>query len=376
MRIAIEASRIVIPKLTGVGGSALALMPHLVNLAVAHGHTIDLLAQKGQKCPFALPAGARWLTLGNPLGGAWTQTSLAYNLWRNNYDIVFFPASPIPFLTIGKMVGTVHDVAFLNEPEVYSKKERLLLLTTTRFTILHGAKIFVPTQKVATDLISWLPSVEAKIKIVPHGVDHKFYTAKNKQGEKYLLHIGRVETKKATEELIPMLKKIRESGWLIPLIFMGPFGFAGDKTIEACKKLNLRFAVSSGNSWPKILEGKEVVFLDYVPLEIQKKIYEDAFAVVNLSVNEGFGLPVLEAMATKTPVIVCAGTATAEVNEDKRCWVAPHSPEQAAELLLFWKNKPSLVLDIAEKGYLASQEFSWEQAAAEKLKALEESAAI
>lgn len=360
-----------IPKLTGVGGSALALMPHLVNLAIKNGHTIDLLAQKGQKCPFVLPTGARWLTLGNPLGGAWTQTSLAYSLWQNKYDVAFFPASPIPFLSFGKMVATIHDVAFLNEPEVYSAKERLVLLSTTRFTVMHGAKIFVPTQKVARDLIDWLPNFESKIQVVPHGIDHKFYTAKKQPGEKYLLHIGRVETKKATEELILMLKKIHEGGWKVPLVFMGPFGFGGDKTIDACKKLNLKFAVSSGNFWPKILDGNEVIFLDYVPREQQGKILENAFALVNLSVNEGFGMPVLEAMATKTPVVVCEGTATAEVNKDQRCWVAPHNPEQAAELLLSWHADPALVLDIVEKGFVASQDFSWEASAAAKLKALE-----
>ncbi|GEM_PF-3110068 len=375
MKIAIEASRIVIPKLSGVGVAALSVMPSLVDLAIKKGHTVDLLAQKGQKAPFALPAGANWVTLANPLGGAWTQTSLAYSLWQNKYDVVFFPASPIPFLSMGKMVATVHDVAFLHEPEVYPAKERLLLLSTTRFTIFQAAKIIVPTKKVADDLVAWHKEAEKKISIVPHGVNHEKYLPKEKMGEKFLLHVGRVETKKATQELILMLKKLHESGWRVPLVFVGAFGYNGDQTIEACKKEGLKFAVSSDISWPGILSGVDVVFLDYVPDEKLKKIFTDAFAVVNLSPNEGFGLPVLEAMATKTPVVVCGGTATAEVNKDTRCWVDKHNPEQAADLLLSWHKNPDLVWAIANEGFLASQKYSWTESAAAKLEVLEAAAA-
>ena len=126
----------------------------------------------------------------------------------------------------------------------------------------------------------------------------------------------------------------------------------------------------SGSS--RIYIERRVLLLGYIPQEDLVSLYNMAESVISVSFYEGFGLPVIEAMACAKPVIASGNTSMAEIVGDCGILVNPHNLEEITAAMDSLLSNEGLRKTLAEKGFERSKEFSWEKAARQMLGVWEE----
>lgn len=265
-----------------------------------------------------------------------------------------------------KKVTTVHDLAIFlfptaRDPGIFKiQKIRLDHVKT------ESALIFADSKTTKDDLIRFLDIHENKIKVInlaPSGDfkpqdDGKIseVLAKYKIKKPYILSVGTQEPRKNIQKLIDAYVTIRKNFPQVNLVLTGKYGWGED--------LNARLEENTN--------GK-ITITGFVPQEDLPVLYAGARVFVYPSLYEGFGLPILEAMAAGTPVIASNNSSMAEIAKDAAILVDPRSENQltkAIELVL------GLNLENYQKMVRASmeraREYSWSKTAKETLKSYEE----
>jgi glycosyltransferase involved in cell wall biosynthesis len=213
------------------------------------------------------------------------------------------------------LVVTLHDMAHVSLPwrEFYpglrdaliGRIECYKVARQWRRGLARVARVIVPSTATLNDAVEHLNIDESRIAVIPHGVDHDLFSLGNEEGRPhhpapYFLHISQYQKRKNIQRLIEAYDSL---------------AFA-DKPHLVLKLI--------GYEGPRSYQG--VTFIDGVlsPQEIAS-LYRGALAFVFPSMNEGFGLPVLEAMACGCPVVTSKGTACAEVADGAALLVDPYS---------------------------------------------------
>ena len=252
------------------------------------------------------------------------------------------------------LVVTLHDVAHLSLPwlEFYPT---FLRAANGRFEGMRVARdwrqaepwvshIIVPSVVTRDETCRFLKLDPGKISVIAHGVDHDQFTVTDRHNtsirsfQPYFLHISQYQKRKNVERLLAAYMAIPRGGR--PRLVMKLIGYGG----------------------PKYQDG--VSYLDGIisPAEIAA-LYAGAIAFVFPSLNEGFGLPVLEAMASGCPVITSKDTACAEVVGEAALLVDPYSVSELTRALQQMSEDEALRGDLVSKGLIRSQEFQWDKSA-------------
>jgi len=229
-----------------------------------------------------------------PFNKFWTHIRLSIELILHPVD-KFFASNALPLLVRGEVILTVHDLGFLKNPELYHPLERIYQKTSHVIAIKRANKIIAVSEATKKDIISYFPKVKDKIKVIYNGYDSNSFKVieENKKEEirnkyklpsKYTLYIGRLETKKNIQNLIKAYKLIKNKN--IPLILGGRPGNYGYDEIKELAK-----------------DNKNIIFLGYIPQEDYQLLLASAFIFIFPSKFEGFGIPVIEAMASGIPVL-------------------------------------------------------------------------
>jgi glycosyltransferase involved in cell wall biosynthesis len=327
--------RMILPHMTGAGRYLLGLCRGLN--AIPGDERIELWVQEG------LPADHPVWRLNSdrvhvrPIPAAHlslrSQWVLPGMLLRARPDLFHCPHFDLPWLTPGRVVATLHDLKYLIHPDFFPRTgslRRLVIRAMMRHTLSRAAQVITPSQSTANDLIRYLNAPAEKLRVIPLGVDESHFAMAKPESlaatrrrygleQPFILFVGERRPHKNLEGLLRAFdlfhRKISPAHLLV--IVGKPYSdYAQPETLV--KALGLE---------------KCVRFFEDLPDSDLPSIYHAADAFILLSRYEGFGLPVIEAMACGTPVVVSNVTSLPEVAGEAGLQVSPDNPEQAAEAL-------------------------------------------
>ena len=338
---------------TGIGRYTAALLDELAGLAAGAGLAVGVTAfslRGHRKLRARLPAGVRPRGIPAParaLRAAWSRLPLPpIELLVGRVDVVHATNFVLPPAVRAAGVLTVHDLAFLDRPDELSPAEHDLP-GLVRDAARRAAIVCTPTTAVARQVVQRLGVRDDRIVVTPLGVDPAWFVAAPPNAEvrrrlklprQYLLFVGTAQPRKGLDVL---LKAHAAAADAPPLMLAGAAGWGSEVQIS---------------------DPKRVLRMGYLPEVDLRRVVAGAAALVLPSRDEGFGLPVLEALACGIPVITTDAPALVEVAGGH----AEHVPVGDVEALAV---ALSAVADAARDPLTASarrshaSEFTWRSCA-------------
>ena len=296
----------------------------------------------------------------------WTQIRLSWEMLIHPPNVLFVPAHVPPLIRPKKTVMTVHDIAARSFGHSYSRFERWYTMWSARRAVTRLWKVIVPSTWTKDELVeAFEPDDISKICVVPHGYDaayaeqdeRRIAHVRERYGitKPYLFSLGRLEQKKNTARIIEAFDELREKGNDLQLVLVGKPGY-GYEAVRAAKE---RSAFAADIIEPGWVEGADLPAL-----------YAGAEVFVFPSLAEGFGIPVLESMATGTPVVAAEGTCLEEVGGEAALYADPFDATDIAEKIEQLLSDRDVRDAAIEKGFGQGEQYSWERTARETLEVL------
>ncbi len=356
MRIAIDASRCTVQRVTGTENYAIQLVRALIRLNTVHHLTLYF---RDQPRPDLFPDSPLAEKQVIPFGRVWTHLRFASALYQDKPDVTFVPAHTLPFIFPGLAIATVHDLGFKYFPQAHPASQRLYLDLTTRYSANRANFILADSQATADDLHAFYGTSPAKIRVVYPGVDKpvvgdiEAVRRKYKLPERYFLFIGTLQPRKNIARLVQAyaLWRREHPTDLTALVLAGGQGWLYDP------------------AWTADVEG--IHLTGYIDDADKGALYAGALALVFPSLYEGFGFPVLEAMSCGTPVIASNTSSLPELVGDAGLLVDPLNIEAIAAVMSQLSDDETLCQNFRQRGYQQVEKFTWATAAAQLLNALE-----
>lgn len=353
MRIGIYAPNMATPAPSGVERYVTELMRALALRPTSH--EIVLLSDATD---LPIPPGGRRVLL--PSMGKIAR--MRFDLCRlaplardERFDVLHCTKSFVPAGLLCASVATVYDVIFLKHPEFYPFVWRLYWNRALRSSMERASAVIAMSGATALDVAAHLPGAQGKIHAVRTGVNPSAFSpapdaarqARDRLGisAPYLLYVGNITRRKNIPVLLDAFESVRAQLG-VDLVLAGALEFGGDKVVP-----RMRRAASGVN------------YLGRVSDDELAALYQGAVAFVYPSSDEGFGLPVLEAMASRVPVITTTGGALPEAVGDAGLLVAPGSAEELAGAMKRLAGDATLRASLVEKGLGRVAEHSWARTA-------------
>ncbi len=292
---------------------------------------------------------------------AWEQLSLPARLSALRIDVLHSTHHTLPLRpTACARVVTLHDLTFFRIPERYPVARRLYMQTLTRLSARVADAIIVPSETVRAEVMRVLGVLASKVSTVYEAAAADFTPGDRSQAAAvargygidgpYVLSVGSLEPGKNRGRLIEAMRRLRNAGHNERLVIVGQRGWKYAADLELIDRLGM---------------GDRVVMPGYVKREHLPALYRAATVFAFPSLYEGFGLPVLEAMACGTPVLTSNVSATAEVAKNAALIVAPLSVDAITDGLRRLLCHEELRGELARRGIERAAEFSWRKAADE-----------
>ncbi|MGQ9707849.1 MAG: glycosyltransferase family 4 protein [bacterium] len=365
IRVALDARRAV-RRMTGIGHYVLQLAHYLPKLGPEF--IFDLIVDRPIPGNF-LPDGCHQQVLGSYIGDGTAAAKFYSPFWLNicvpryltRTKVALFHGTNfvVPVKPKCKTVVTIHDLSFLRIPYAYGPIYRRYMKMQVQLALRQAGMVITGSESAKKDLNEIFKVKPEQIVVIYHGVGEEFLQPHHEQylqkvrmtlglPNRYILHVGVVEKKK---NLIPLIKagvNVIKQGAADAVVFAGRDGVGADEI--------RRFASGFGLS-----EG--VKFLGYVPQELLPGLYALARVVVFPSLYEGFGMPVLESMASGVPVVVSGLSSLPEVAGDAAVILKEANAEDIEAVLRLVLEDESLWRDLRERGLLRVRMFSWVESA-------------
>jgi len=298
----------------------------------------------------------------------WSQVRLSWELMQNTPDVLFEPAHTIPVIHPKRVVTTLHDVGFRYFPELYTPLERFYHHWSMNFAVKHATKIIAISEATKKDLIKFYKADPNKISVIYHGYDkEKFFPAKPgakkpeqiaKLGE-YIYFIGRLEAKKNLTTLVKAYGKLRAKHpqLTVKLVLAGRPGYLFEEIQNEI------------NNLPEQIR-EDVVRPGYIPDEIMADYLRFARVFAFPSKFEGFGMPLVEAMACAVPVVASNCTSIPEICQDAALLHKTEDSSELADLLYSALTDEKIRKDLISKGYERIKAFDWKRSAEQTLEVI------
>ncbi len=368
MRIAIDLSPAIHQK-AGLGRYARTLAEHLVAEDRVNEYTAFAF---GTFAADALPPTLRTLPRANiPLGarpwrlGVWLAHILHVPLDRALPRVDVFHATEhlLPPLQNAKTVFTLHDLIFQFFPEYHLPLNRWFLRTAMPHFLRLANAVIAVSECTKRDAIRFYHLPPDKITVIHEGVDPTLcpetdpkriaaVRARYAADGPFLLLVSTLEPRKNIPALVDALRVLRERGHSHRLLIAGRKGWLYQGIFDHVALTGMEQAVR---------------FLDYVPDGDLRALFAACDAFVFPSLYEGFGLPVLEAMACGAPVVCSNTSSLPEVADDAALLVNPRDIGAFALAIERVITQPALRDELRAKGFRQAAKFSWKQAARETL---------
>ncbi|MBI5621235.1 glycosyltransferase family 4 protein [Candidatus Gottesmanbacteria bacterium] len=287
-------------------------------------------------------------------------------------DVVFSPTHYLPRFTHLPRVMSIMDVSYLHYPGLFRPQDLYQLTHWTAYSVAHAARILTISEFSKNAIIKAYGVSEEHIVVTYPGLsNHKSQITMTKQNvvrkyqlsNHYILSVGTLQPRKNFVRLIEafagFLKANKQRFGDIDLVIVGKKGWLYEEILAA----PVKFGVAN-----------RVKFLDFVSDEDLVCLYEHALCFALPSLYEGFGLPVLEAMARKIPVVVSRVSSLPEIAGKAAVYVDPENTESITKGLLSAVRDRNLLQGRyrVNKGLEQVRKFTWENAARRTLEVLEE----
>lgn len=370
MRIGVDASRANTQHRTGVEWYAYHLLRELAQLPESARHTWLTYAPQP-----LMPDLARVLqgwdqqTLAWPPKYGWTQFRLSFEMSQQPPELLFIPAHTLPRILPKKTVVTVHDVAFRRHPELYPAHQVAWHEITTRDIAQSTAHVLTVSAFCKQELQELYRIPEDRVTVTPLGVDASYVPASIAEQERartahslgsapFFLYVGRLEKKKNTQRLVEAFLLLAEQEAESLCVLVGTPGFGWN---------DIRSLID------RHPQGHRVRVLGYVAEAEKRALLSAAQAYVQPSLYEGFGLPVLEAMACGTLVVSSSAGSLPEVGAGGGAFfVDPHSAESiAAGMAEIQRLSEADRSPLVARGKAHAPSFTWQETAKKTLAAFE-----
>ena len=283
----------------------------------------------------------------------WYQTALNQQLKRQQTDLFFSPVYEGIFFPHVPQIVTVHDLIPLKYPEL-SPKWKYYYLYALPFLLKQSQRIICVSEYTKQDIVTNYKLNPESIAVVYNGYDRDlFFPQPNKEIlrkynlDKYLLYVGDMRFYKNLSRTLEAFDRLPLKDY--------QFAIAGKKDDFFYPEIERQTAQLSAKD--------RIIFLDYVPTEDLPGLYSMAQSLVFASLYEGFGLPVLEAMACGCPVITSRTTSIPEVGGDSVSYIDPYNVDDIAQEMYQILTKVELRESLRHKGIKRSQLFSWDKTA-------------
>ena len=221
---------------------------------------------------------------------------------RRNADLLHCPTYRGPVRSALPLVVTVHDLAVLRHPRAFNRWSRLYGPRVVPRVLAAARRVIAVSEFTKRELIELLQVPANKIRVVPNGVDGTFTPDGPAEGGEYVLAVGTLEPRKNLPRLV-----------------------------EAMRRSDVELRVVGARGWGGVeVGGNGVRWLGEVSDSELARLYRGARCVAYPSLYEGFGIPVLEAMACGVPVVTSRGTAMEEIADGAAVLVDPNDPAELA----------------------------------------------
>lgn len=353
MRIGFETTPLALP-LSGVGTYTDNL---LANLQVLGEDTILPLTH--------YPAQYRWRENNGtppraPIKTLWMQTTLRRQLGELRPDVCHFTNSVAPLWLPYPMVVTIYDMTLWVCPEYHPARRLATMRPIIPLAARQADAIITASHSARDDIVRILGVPSGKVHVVYGAPSAPFRPIGDRAyledvrrvyhlPEPFILHVGTLEPRKNLVRLLEAFAQLHLRG-SVPhhMVFVGKPGWSYQNIGAAVSRLGIANAVH---------------FLDFVPVDVLAAIYNLADALVFPSLYEGFGLPVVEAMACGTPVITSPNGSLREVAGGAAEYVNPIDTQSIADGIQHILASPARRAELRARGLARSGCFSWERAA-------------
>ena len=290
---------------------------------------------------------------------AWEQSALPILATRGRWDLLHSPVNVAPLLSPTRSVVTVHDLAFLTAAETMPSGRRRYLAALTARSVRRADRVIAVSESTRRDLARWFDLAPDRVSVTPLAADPRFrpsdavtlsaFRAQNRIDRPYILSVGTREPRKNGALLVRAFADLSRA---IPhdLVMVGPAGWLGGELDQALAALPA--AVRERVRLTGFVEDADL------PLW-----YGAAEVFAYPTRYEGFGLPVLEAMACGTPVVTSDVSSLPEVAGDAGLLIDPNDREQLATALRRIVTDPALAADLRRRGTQRAARYSWAETA-------------
>lgn len=366
MLIGIDASRTVVARPTGTEHYSVQVIRGLVEAGPEHHFRLYL---REPAPPGLLPVApyVEHVVIGPRR--LWTHVGLSREMWRRPPDVLFVPAHVVPLWHPPATVVTVHDLGYRFFPRQHPRLARLYLDASTRFSSRAARRIVADSQATARDLEHEYGVPAGRIRVVYPGLDPAMArvggSAQQAARERYglprpfVLYVGTIQPRKNLARLVEAFARLPREFSGVDLVLAGRIGWLADGILGAVHRLGLE---------------ERVRFPGYVAQPDLPALLSAAECFVMPSLYEGFGLPVLEAMACGTPVICSDAGSLPEVAGDAALQFPAANVEALAGALTRLLGDPALRRTLVARGLAWCRRFSWQRTATEILEVLTEGA--
>lgn len=283
----------------------------------------------------------------------WRTFGISKDIRKNHIHIFHGLSGEIPRCLAGKgikKIVTIHDLIFLRYPEFYKPVDRKIYESKFRYSCTYADKIIAISQQTKADIQHFFDVPEEKIQVIYQGCNQRFHSkvsdeAKMELKEKYqlptnyLLYVGTIEERK---NLLNLLKAMVIGNIDTPLVVVG-------------KSTPYRKRIEEYIHTNRI---ENVYFLSGVPDEDLPGIFQLADLFVYPSVFEGFGIPILEALYSKIPVITSKGSCFSEAGGANSMYIDPANPSEMADAIKQVLSNEVLAKTMIDQGYIHAQGFN------------------
>ncbi|TCD03824.1 glycosyltransferase family 4 protein [Pedobacter psychroterrae] len=305
---------------TGLGNYSRSLIAQLASFFPQNQYLVytQKIKDRAQVTEFLKDKRIRVCRPENP-GLLWRTSGIKKQLLNDKIDLFHGLSHEIP-LGIGKTgiasIVTIHDLIFLKFPQYFNPIDRFIYRMKCRYACRHADRIVAISECTKRDIISVYKINPDKIDVVYQSCDDSFKAEpdhafnetiriKYSLPQQYILNVGTIEIRK---NLLTLIKALKDVDPVCKLVVVGRKTSYMDLVNKEIDRLDLR---------------ERVVFLEHVPFKDLPAIYQMAKVFAYPSLYEGFGIPIIEALYSKVPVVAAKGSCLEEAGGNNSFYISP-----------------------------------------------------
>jgi len=300
------------------------------------------------------------------LGRIWWEQRHLPGLIAKKHLVVFHaPAFVLPGRSSAATVATIHDLVFMRYPETFGYFRRNYLSWAIPRSVYRATKVIADSEATRRDLRDLLGVKPERVAVIPLGIGEEFFNTAPFEAfaqahsmlalpERYILTVGTIEPRKNLVRLIEAYAIVKErmKRRCPVLVLVGRKGWKYEDVFDRIADRQL---------------GGDVIWSDFLSDELVRAVYQHATLFVCLSLHEGFGLPLLEAMASGVAVLSSDRSSMPEVVGEAGVLVDPTNVEAVADAMEALLKNDERRQELAARARERARGFSWELTARQTL---------